>query len=309
MPSPCATCGKAASLICSWCKLVHYCSKQCQKRGWKTHKKNCAWSLDKDKAQKKQEEESKKNEPDFIQTAPGIWYHPGRPWKSRIEMYREIATIPYSPENTPEPIITTTHINSLASFIHHLPSLVSGQRLSATIISFRCGPLETIDSESLRIIIAKSVNRWINVSDSIISNICSFHYGYQPFNAAHLIIGLLSEYQSDNQLLCRYLRDAKSSYGDDIEYDEELFESQKRLRMENVKICIDESTFKKVEPQFIHLVNYMNANFYDCHIMTNHITDDSSFFHDLYVFIVGVTENGGLKGILLNSHDPEGDVW
>ncbi|KAJ7612725.1 hypothetical protein FB45DRAFT_1117295, partial [Roridomyces roridus] len=39
----CATgCGKSAELRCSTCKTVHYCGTECQKKDWKTHKKECS---------------------------------------------------------------------------------------------------------------------------------------------------------------------------------------------------------------------------------------------------------------------------
>lgn len=39
--NPCASCGKPAKQFCSSCKSVFYCSKDCQKKGWKSHKPNC----------------------------------------------------------------------------------------------------------------------------------------------------------------------------------------------------------------------------------------------------------------------------
>jgi len=42
VPNECACCGKAASLICSRCKRVKYCSKECQKKDWgPSHKAVC----------------------------------------------------------------------------------------------------------------------------------------------------------------------------------------------------------------------------------------------------------------------------
>jgi hypothetical protein len=35
------TCGKKATLICSQCKLVGYCSVECQRSDWKTHRSAC----------------------------------------------------------------------------------------------------------------------------------------------------------------------------------------------------------------------------------------------------------------------------
>ena len=40
--SKCAACGEAgASLKCGGCGLVYYCSRECQKKHWKVHKKEC----------------------------------------------------------------------------------------------------------------------------------------------------------------------------------------------------------------------------------------------------------------------------
>lgn len=38
---PCLQCGKDAALKCARCKRVWYCSKDCQKASWKTHKRVC----------------------------------------------------------------------------------------------------------------------------------------------------------------------------------------------------------------------------------------------------------------------------
>lgn len=40
----CASCGKPASLRCARCKKVHYCSKECQKADWPSHKRVCVAS-------------------------------------------------------------------------------------------------------------------------------------------------------------------------------------------------------------------------------------------------------------------------
>ncbi|NWB99482.1 zinc finger MYND domain-containing protein [Pseudomonas gingeri] len=37
----CAHCGKPTNLCCSRCKAVYYCSKECQKARWKSHKPSC----------------------------------------------------------------------------------------------------------------------------------------------------------------------------------------------------------------------------------------------------------------------------
>ena len=37
----CALCAKPASSFCSQCKLVAYCSKNCQSTHWKAHKIHC----------------------------------------------------------------------------------------------------------------------------------------------------------------------------------------------------------------------------------------------------------------------------
>ena len=38
----CASCGAAAALHCSRCARVKYCSKECQRAHWKTHRPSCA---------------------------------------------------------------------------------------------------------------------------------------------------------------------------------------------------------------------------------------------------------------------------
>lgn len=37
----CAKCGKHADLRCTRCKTTYYCSKECQKADWPTHKRSC----------------------------------------------------------------------------------------------------------------------------------------------------------------------------------------------------------------------------------------------------------------------------
>ena len=44
--SMCARCGDRGNSKCSICKKVHYCSKECQKKDWKTHKSVCVYPLD-----------------------------------------------------------------------------------------------------------------------------------------------------------------------------------------------------------------------------------------------------------------------
>ena len=39
--SSCAKCGKSANAFCFNCKIVQYCSRECQKADWKLHKTNC----------------------------------------------------------------------------------------------------------------------------------------------------------------------------------------------------------------------------------------------------------------------------
>eukprot|EP00727_Mastigamoeba_balamuthi_P003694 m51a1_g13321 hypothetical protein (388) ;mRNA; f:127-1413 len=40
-PTPCATCGKPARNVCSRCKAVSYCGRECQKADWPQHKATC----------------------------------------------------------------------------------------------------------------------------------------------------------------------------------------------------------------------------------------------------------------------------
>ena len=37
----CAVCDKLAKGICSGCKHVFYCTRECQKKHWSSHKENC----------------------------------------------------------------------------------------------------------------------------------------------------------------------------------------------------------------------------------------------------------------------------
>ena len=37
----CAQCDRCGNLRCGKCKQVHYCSKECQKAHWATHKQEC----------------------------------------------------------------------------------------------------------------------------------------------------------------------------------------------------------------------------------------------------------------------------
>ena len=41
MNSKCNTCNNKATKVCSKCKRVHYCSRNCQKKDWKVHKYKC----------------------------------------------------------------------------------------------------------------------------------------------------------------------------------------------------------------------------------------------------------------------------
>lgn len=47
MDGVCNVCGKRSTSVCSRCKLVHYCSRQCQSKDWKKdHKNNCVSILE-----------------------------------------------------------------------------------------------------------------------------------------------------------------------------------------------------------------------------------------------------------------------
>lgn len=37
----CLICGKEGALSCTGCKIAKYCSKECQKSDWNTHRTNC----------------------------------------------------------------------------------------------------------------------------------------------------------------------------------------------------------------------------------------------------------------------------
>ena len=41
MVATCTVCNKQAKFVCSRCKLWRYCSAECQKKHWSTHKKCC----------------------------------------------------------------------------------------------------------------------------------------------------------------------------------------------------------------------------------------------------------------------------
>ena len=41
----CKVCKKKATKQCSKCRKVYYCSKKCQKKDWKQHKKNLMYIL------------------------------------------------------------------------------------------------------------------------------------------------------------------------------------------------------------------------------------------------------------------------
>lgn len=42
MPNSCKVCGKEDSKKCGQCHRVYYCSVQCQKKDWKSHKATCS---------------------------------------------------------------------------------------------------------------------------------------------------------------------------------------------------------------------------------------------------------------------------
>ena len=39
----CGQCGKLSETKCARCKMIYYCSKDCQKNNWKKHKKVCKY--------------------------------------------------------------------------------------------------------------------------------------------------------------------------------------------------------------------------------------------------------------------------
>ena len=41
MSNTCGNCSSKASKVCSKCKIVYYCNRECQKAHWKTHKLEC----------------------------------------------------------------------------------------------------------------------------------------------------------------------------------------------------------------------------------------------------------------------------
>ena len=56
----CAVCGEAAKQRCSKCKGVWYCSRECQLKNWKEHKKMCKMLEEMHKAEQQRSEDVKK---------------------------------------------------------------------------------------------------------------------------------------------------------------------------------------------------------------------------------------------------------
>lgn len=315
MPEKCTNCEKDASLICSWCKLAWYCNKKCQKADWKRqHKQICTWASDKKKARNTKKQKDEDSKPHFIQTGPNSWHHPARP-TNLIERYRKMALFGTEPLTESEPLIKQSKIRNLDRFIkHNIPLRVNGCQISANTLSFKSVPSKAIEPESLPIIIRKSVkySHSIDLSDWILTVICGYHYNYNPLSAANLIVGLLTQHQNVS-FVKQFLKHAeKSQFDGDISFSrsEELFDSQKRLMMNNLEKCMDSAIFNGLRFQLEQIVNYMNANYFDCHLMTNHITNDDQYFQYFYLFIAGVDiKRESLKVIMLKIYDQEGDVW
>merc|ERR1711971_345306 len=96
--------------------------------------------------------------------------------------------------------------------------------------------------------------------DSILSTIGAYHYPFNPINAAHLHIALLTEDHRRNRLLSDYLREAVlpafHSQPRDLKFDrsEELFDSQCHLTLNNLQRCIARDVFASAYPHFKYLV-------------------------------------------------------
>jgi splicing suppressor protein 51 len=84
----CASCTKtdAHLLLCSGCRLVSYCNKNCQKAHWKTHKPSCAPKTKDSQASSKPEaeedwvdddsfEDCNKDKKPFTAIANNVWLH------------------------------------------------------------------------------------------------------------------------------------------------------------------------------------------------------------------------------------------
>merc|ERR1712087_593968 len=85
------------------------------------------------------------------------------------------------------------------SFVQNLSRAIHGKQLSSSLFATRYKIPRHIDSESLGLIIKKSGKKHVHLTDSILSTIGAYHYPFDPLNAAHLHIALLTENHSRNR--------------------------------------------------------------------------------------------------------------